>query len=126
MFGRHVAQRPDQVARVRELFHAFGFGEPKISDPDGALSVEKEIGRLDIAMQHALTMSMIQSVGYLSSQAGHSAIEPGCIRDRRETGPLANRRFPLTNSRTCRTARSFGSLDLPQFLDHLVQAASLD
>ena len=50
LFGSHVAQRTDGVARARDVILIKQFGESKIGDPYGIIFAQQQICRLDVAM----------------------------------------------------------------------------
>ena len=61
LFRRHVAQRTDDFARSREPVALEQFCQAEIGDPNRACLVEDQVGRLDIAVQNFLTVSVGQS-----------------------------------------------------------------
>ena len=83
-FGRHVAERADEVARVSETFSAFCFREAEIGHPDVAAGIEQQVRWLDVAMQDAFGVGIRQCFGNLQSDAGHAAIKLAATVARRK------------------------------------------
>ena len=70
-FGGHIAKCADDVAGAGHGV-AFECGrEPEIGDPDNALPVEKQVGRLDVAMQCSLRVSVLNRMSCLDADSGH-------------------------------------------------------
>ena len=46
------------------------FGQAEVGDPDVALRVEQQVRRLDVAVQDALVMGVLQGVGHLIADCG--------------------------------------------------------
>ena len=61
---RQIAQRAHHVSAVGQVA-PFLFREAKIGDPDNAVRIEQQVGRLDVAVQNALAMGMRQRFGDL-------------------------------------------------------------
>ena len=77
-FGRHVLQRADEIAGLRQIGAFDDLGHTEIGDPNEAPVVQKQIGRLDVAMKNALRMRVFQRVTYLNADPGnHAAIVGG-------------------------------------------------
>ena len=62
---RHVFERADQIAGVRQVHLLEELRHSEIGHPHDALLVEQQIGRLNIAVQHALSVGVRQGVGDL-------------------------------------------------------------
>ncbi len=62
--GRDEAQRADDIS-ARNVFSIRFVGQTEIGDPDSSLEVDQQIGRLDIAVQHAIRMRIRQRPGCL-------------------------------------------------------------
>ncbi len=74
-FRRHVAHGADDIAGVGDVFGIGGLGQAEVGDPDVALGVEQEVGRLDVTVEHALAVGIFERLGDLESDAGHAAEE---------------------------------------------------
>ena len=65
LFGRHEGGGAELRAGLGELIGTGNGGEPKVDDLDDTLGADKDIGGLDIAMDHAVGMSRFQPSGDL-------------------------------------------------------------
>ena len=72
LLGRHVAERADHVARVREILLIGQLGEAEIGNPNEPLLVEQEVAGLDVAVKRALAVGVVQSTGRLGANAGNA------------------------------------------------------
>ena len=73
---------PTSIAGVRQAQVA---GEPRqaeVGDPECAIAIDQEVGRLDVAMDDAQAMGVVERIGSLDSQAGHIAAK-GAVLVRR-------------------------------------------
>ena len=68
--GGHVAQGADQVAGAGQVLLARGAGQAEVGDPDRAVGVEQQVGRLDVAMNDPLAGGVRQRLGRLHAQPG--------------------------------------------------------
>ena len=66
----HVAESPDHVAGVRQTEIAGKARQAEIGDPERAVVVDQEVGRLDIAMEDPQAMCVVECVGRLNAQSG--------------------------------------------------------
>ena len=86
LLGAHVAQCPDHVAGVRQAEIAGKPSQAKVGDPEGALRIDQEVSRLDVAMKDAQAMSVVQCVGGFDSQPGDVLAEgPVLMREARRS-----------------------------------------
>ncbi len=69
-FGRHILQGADHIAGAREIALFEHLGQPEVGDPSGAGTVDQQVGRLDIAMQDALRMGIVERFGHLHADRG--------------------------------------------------------
>ena len=74
--GRHVAERPDQLARLRAVGALLELRQAEVGDPDVAHRVQEQVRRLDVAMQHAATVGVLQGVGHLDADSRDLAEVP--------------------------------------------------
>jgi hypothetical protein len=65
----HVPQRPEQVAGDGQLGMAADQGQPEVGHPQLAAGVEQEVGRLDVAVDDAHLVGVLQRLGRLGAQA---------------------------------------------------------
>ena len=70
---RHVPQRAHDVAGARQLVAVLGLGQAEVGDPDFALGVEQEVGGLDVAVEDALLVSILEGLGDLDADPRHAA-----------------------------------------------------
>ena len=108
LLGAHVAERAQQIAGHGQPGVILQPRQPEIRDPEVALHVQQEIGRLDVAVHDAELVCVIQSLGRLDSQRGGPigkysrlredelgiaggarsvGVEPPCASARRSPGP---------------------------------------
>ena len=73
--GGHVADGADDVAGVGQVVGVGRLGQAEVGDPDVAVSVEQEVGRLDVAMKDALAVGVVQCKGDLDADAGDAEVE---------------------------------------------------
>ena len=71
---RHVAQRAQDVAGVRQIVAAGSghLGQAEVGDPHRAAHVQQQVGRLDVAVQDALLVGVFQGIGHLPADVGHA------------------------------------------------------
>lgn len=70
LFGTHVPQGADEISGCRHAGIGFDLGQSEVGDPDLSVGVEQQIGRLDIAMDHAVFVRIGKSTGDLASDPG--------------------------------------------------------
>ena len=73
----HVAERAQQVAGHREVRAAFDAGEPKVGEPQTAALIDEQIRGLDVAMDDAARVGVLERFGRLHRQLRGSAIKGG-------------------------------------------------
>ena len=59
--------------RLRQVVPLEQLGQPEVADPDVPVSVEHEIGGLDVAVDHLLAVGIVERVGDLGAEAGNFA-----------------------------------------------------
>ena len=75
LLGAHVPERADHVAGAREAEVAGESGQAEVGDPDRAVGVDQEVGRLDVAMEDTQAMGVVQRIRRLEAQPGGIAAE---------------------------------------------------
>ena len=73
LFRGHITQRADNIAGLSLCIRFYGSGKAKVGDPQRAIGVQQQVRWLDVTMQNALTMSILQTAGCRCSQSGHVA-----------------------------------------------------
>jgi hypothetical protein len=90
LLGAHVAERPDHVARLGQVA---GAGEDlrqaEVGDPEIPAQVEEEVGWLDVPMDYAPLMGVIEGLGRLQAKTGDGAVELAPLQ-----GPQRRRAAP--------------------------------
>ena len=74
LLGAHVAEGTDHVARHRQTGVGLQPGQAEVGDPEPALGVQKQIGRLDLAVDDADFVGVVERFGGLDAEVGHVAI----------------------------------------------------
>jgi hypothetical protein len=70
LLGTHVAQRAHQVAAGRQPGVALEVGQAEIRDPQVARGVHEQVRRLDVAVDDALPVGVLQRFRRLGAEAG--------------------------------------------------------
>ena len=70
LLGAHVAERAQQVAGDRQAGVVLEPGQAEIGDPEVALDVQQEVGRLDVAVHDAELVRVVERLGRLDAQRG--------------------------------------------------------
>ena len=81
LLGRHVRRRADELAghrHARLLQHA---GQAEVVDAQPAVGRQQQVGRLDVAVDDALLVGVIQGVGHLGDHA-RPGVEVAAARSR--------------------------------------------
>ncbi len=67
-------------------------GEAEVGDPDVAVNVEQEVGRLDVAVKDTLAVGVIQCDGGFDADAGDATVELAVgVGGRRQRGGSSRR-----------------------------------
>ena len=56
----HVARRPEHIAGQRQPGVPRDAGQPEVGHPQAPAAVQEQVGRLDVAVQDALLMRVLQ------------------------------------------------------------------
>ena len=70
--GRHVSDRAHDVAGTGQVAVAGDLGQAEVGDPDRAVGVEQEVRRLDVAVEDAVLMGIIECLGHLETDPRHA------------------------------------------------------
>ena len=70
LFRGHVAQGSDEHVGLRDVVMLHRLGQAEVRDPDDALCVQQEVGRLDVAVQGVVGMGVLQGFGHLPTDQG--------------------------------------------------------
>src|SRR5438309_906423 len=73
LLRRHVAQRAEQVAGRGQAAVAADVGQAEVGDEQRAGPVQEQVGRLDVAVDHAELVGVLQGVGRGGAPAGDGA-----------------------------------------------------
>ena len=60
--------------RLRKVVPLLELGQAEVGDPDVPQRVQDQVGRLDVAVQHASLVGVSQGIGDLGAQPGDLAI----------------------------------------------------
>jgi hypothetical protein len=75
---------------MRQVVGFSRLGQPEVGHPDVAAIVQQQVGRLDIAMEDALAVGILQGLGYLHADAGDALVIPAVgVGQCRELGGAA-------------------------------------
>ncbi len=73
LLGAHVAQRADHVAGQRQLAVARDLGQAEVGDPQVAAHVHQQVARLDVAVDDAQPVGVLQRRRRVQAHLGHRA-----------------------------------------------------
>ena len=73
LLGAHVAERAEQVAGHRHAGVLFDAGQAEVGDPELAGVVDQEVGRLDVAVEDAVLVGVVEGFGGLDAEPGDRA-----------------------------------------------------
>ena len=76
LFRAHVAQRAQQIAGHGEIGPGPGLGQPEVGDQQMPLGVDEQVRRLDVSVDHAHLVGMLEGFSRLRPPVGHGAEEP--------------------------------------------------
>ena len=75
LFGAHVAEGAENVARGGHGGIGLDSRQPEVGDPDPSLHVEQQVTRLNVAVNDALSVCVVQRLGNLNPDFGDVAEE---------------------------------------------------
>ena len=104
LLGAHVAQRAEQVAGLRQAGVGVELGQAEVGDPDVAAAVDQQVGRLDVAVDDAELVGVLQRLGRLRRQPGDGAEEVRgpvrrCVESRAQAGRVSTAAAPAGSGR---------------------------
>ena len=73
LFGAHVAERAQDIARHREAGIGMRGGQAEVGDPEMAVRIHQQVRRLDVAVHDAHLVCVVESFGRLDAQPGDLA-----------------------------------------------------
>ena len=89
LLRRHVLQRADDIAAVGQVRLLHRLGQAEVRDPHHAVGVQDQVGGLDVPVQGALAVGIVQGVGHLhaylrdaapvAAVAGHGQVAVGLV-----------------------------------------------
>ena len=68
LLGTHIAEGSQQVTGHRQIRAALQSGQPEIRHPQPAAMVQQQVGRLDVAVNDAQLVGVLQRFGSLNAQ----------------------------------------------------------
>ena len=86
LFGRHISQSAHEVTGLRQVLLFRQLDQPEVGDPDGSSRIHEQVRRLDVAVQDALRVGIVQGPGHL--HADFSDVSPI-----RQIGPRRGKRW---------------------------------
>ena len=137
----HVTQRPHQVARHRQAGLAvLHVGQPEVGHPHAAATVQQQVARLDVAVDDAHLVGVVQRLRRLDAQLRHApevsparaASRQRRVRRRRrppssaEAGAAVGRRRRPRRRSVGGVGRRRRACRPPQPPDHVGQRAAVD
>ena len=78
----HVAERAQDVASHGQIRPALRLRQPEVGDQETPLGVDQQVRRLDVAVDHAQLMGMLQGLGRLDAPTSHGSEKPRGMRHR--------------------------------------------
>ena len=73
LLGAHVAERAEEVAGHRHAGVLFDAGQAEVGDPEFAGVVDQQVGRLDVAVEDAVLVGVVEGFGGLDAEVGDGA-----------------------------------------------------
>ena len=73
LLGTHVPQGAEQVARARQIEVGLAAGQAKIGDPEITGVVDEQVRGLDVPVDDALLVGMLEGDGCLPAELGGTA-----------------------------------------------------
>ncbi len=124
----HVAQRAEQIAGARQPGAGVKLRQAEIGDPEVAAAVDEQVGGLDVAVDDAELMGMLQRLGGLDREAGErpeEAVAARCPLRRELCRDVADvgRHRRVRAGQVVQARRRLGG---PKLVDQLGEVLALD
>ena len=139
LLGAHVSRRAEQAVVVGQARVGQPASQAEVGDPDAPLGIDQQVGRLDVAVDHALVVCMREGVGRLEADLGDPAevgrpargikrrrlvVAPALVRLGRGGVPAERRRRPRAGPRLRRRRWTGRGPCLPAVSHEAVESAS--
>ena len=126
LLGAHEPQGADQVTGAGQVAVFLHPGQAEIGHPQMARPVQEEIGRLDVAVDHSVSMGVVEGFRRLECQMRRGSIEVSGAFGGVRPDWQVHRRCDLGIGTGFTHGRRVGSMATPKLADHRGEARPLD